>query len=62
MQVCVPEDWTDEQIVEFANTTNPTGMRTGWAIRKEGDRLLIGDPERNPCAGREKHIHVMLDC
>uniref|UniRef100_A0A6H1ZZV0 Uncharacterized protein n=1 Tax=viral metagenome TaxID=1070528 RepID=A0A6H1ZZV0_9ZZZZ len=26
MQVCVPEDWTGEQVVEFANNENRTAL------------------------------------
>lgn len=62
MQVCVPYDWTDEQIVSFANRENPTGIASQWTIRREGDEWLNGDPERNPCEERELHVHVMLDC
>ena len=61
MQVCVPGDWTDDQAVEFANRENECGTQHGWAIRKEGDRLLSGAPERVPCAERDGFVHIMLD-
>ena len=57
MQVCVPKDWTDEQVLEFAEANNPGG----WQIRREGDPFLNGDPERVPCDEREGFVHIMLD-
>jgi len=62
MQVCVPKDFTDEQVVNFANSDQPTGIDSRWEIRKEGDPSLAGDPERVPCAERADHVHIMLDC
>lgn len=61
MQVCVPTEWTDDQVVTFANIENECGTTHGWAIRREGDRLLEGDPERVACAQHEGFVHVMLD-
>lgn len=61
MQVCVPKGWTDEQVVEFANRENPSGTTAGWAIRREGDSALAGDPERVDCRGRDGFVHIMLD-
>ncbi len=61
MQVCVPSDWTDEQVEEFAKT-NPCGTTHGWQIRKQGSSLLKGDKERVKCAEQSDHVHVMLDC
>lgn len=61
MQVCVPGDWTDEQVKEFADRENLCGTTNGWFIRKEGDKALNGDPERNPCTDRAGCVHVMLD-
>lgn len=60
IQVCVPEDWTDEQVKSFADSNIPCGTN-GWFIRKEGDPDLSGDPERLPCAGRKGFVHIMLD-
>lgn len=62
MQVCVPDDFTDEEVEGFANSIQPTGISSRWAIRKAGDKSLSGDPERNPCAEREGCVHIMLDC
>lgn len=61
MQVCVPADWTDAQVIEFAEQTNPCGTRNGWFIRREGSPLLDGDPERVACKGRPGFVHLMLD-
>lgn len=61
MQVCVPEDWTNEQIKAFANRENLCGTTNGWQIRKQGDESLAGCDERVPCEGRKGFIHVMLD-
>lgn len=62
MQVCVPADWTDKQVLEFANRRHPTGIRTGWVIRKEGNEWLQGAKERQPCEDRKGFVHIMLDC
>lgn len=61
MQVCVPEDWTDAQVESFANKENYCGTKNGWRIRKEGDSLLGGMPERNPCSERNGCVHITLD-
>ena len=61
MQVCVPEDWTDKQVVQFANESYECGTTNGWFIRKEGDPSLSGDPERQLCDDREGCVHIMLD-
>ena len=62
MQVCVPDDWDDDQAVEFANKENPAGTTGGWCIRRQGDKALAGDDERVKCTGREGYVHIMLDC
>lgn len=61
MQVCVPADWTDDLIKEFAERENSCGTSNGWQIRKSGDEALHGMPERNPCRERAGYVHVMLD-
>lgn len=61
MQVCVPSDWTDEQVMDFAERENWCGTGGGWFIRKRGDDLLAGTNERVPCAERAGHVHIMLD-
>jgi hypothetical protein len=61
MQVCVPKDWGNQQIIAFAEKENPCGTTNGWLIRKEGDNALKGMPERNQCSERGGFVHVMLD-
>jgi hypothetical protein len=61
MQVCVPSDWTDRQIMEFANRENLCGTELGWQIRKQDDPDLAGADERVPCSSRDGFVHVMLD-
>ena len=61
MQVCIPEDYTDEQVIQFAEAENPCGTMNGWCIRKEGNKNLLGMPERNPCQSRLGCVHIMLD-
>ncbi len=61
MQVCVPVDWTDEQVKEFADLENLCGTTGGWFIRREGDKALAGCAERVPCKDRAGYVHIMLD-
>ena len=61
MQVCVPTDWTDEQVRAFAEQKNPCSTENGWFIRKQGDKALAGADERVKCEDREGHVHIMLD-
>lgn len=62
VQVCVPVDWSDDQVLDFAQTEYPCGTTNGWAIRREGSPfLLAGDPERCPCQDLPGHVHITLD-
>ena len=61
MQVCVPKEWTDEQVVTFAEEANHAGTKGGWQIRKEGSPDLAGDPERMPCERSKEKVHITLD-
>jgi len=61
MQVCVPTEWTDEQVLTFASRANYCGTTNGWFIRREGNPALLGDPERASCQDRAGHVHIMLD-
>lgn len=62
MQVCVPEDWTDEQVEAWANRENPAGTENGWSMKHAGEESLSGCPERVPCEGRKGFIHIMFQC
>lgn len=35
IQVCVPKTFTDEQVEEFTNEDNPTGLESRWRIQRE---------------------------
>ena len=61
MQVCVPEDFTDEQVLAFAERMNPCGTEAGWQIRRQGNALLRGMPERMDCSARYGYVHIVLD-
>lgn len=61
MQVCVPTDWTDDQVITFAESEYPCGTENGWFIRRVGDDALAGCPERQPCSMESGHVHIMLD-
>ncbi|WP_136685665.1 hypothetical protein [Falsirhodobacter xinxiangensis] len=61
MQVCVPADFTDDQVSSFAERECPCGTEHGWSIRREGDEALQGYPERMPCNERDGCVHIMLD-
>ena len=61
MQVCVPENWSDEQVKEFADEKYLCGSTSGWHIRKEGDKALNGAHERVECEMRDGFVHIMLD-
>lgn len=61
MQVCVPKDWTDEQVLSFAETNNHCGTSHGWSIRKEGSQYLSGAPERVQCDELSNNVHIILD-
>lgn len=60
LQVCVPENWDDVGVENFANCQNPCGTEHGWKIRKDS-KMLAGDPERNPCEAFSGFVHVTLD-
>jgi len=59
MAVCVPEGWTDDQIVAFARQT-PCGTSGGWQIHRHKDGET-GAREQVPCRERPGYIHVLLD-
>ncbi len=61
MQVCVPKEWTDEEVKAFADRENMCGTTRGWQIRKAWSALLAGAPERVQCSQRAGCVHVMLD-
>ena len=62
VQVCVPEDWTDEVVVSFAEEwERASGVgrnNPAFSIRRGVDKE--GNPERNPCDERDGFVHAML--
>ena len=61
-QVCVPHDWTDEQIVALAEREYPCGTTAGWQVRRPGTNSRFpNDPERVQCNQCPAHCHVVLD-
>ena len=62
MQVCVPAEWTDEQVEEFANRDNPSGLAAGWHIRVADSLYQAGAPVRVTCAQNADNVHIMLEC
>lgn len=61
MQVCVPESWDDQQVINFGELHNPCGTACGWRIREQGDKYLDGKDERVNCDDRKGFVHIMLD-
>lgn len=61
MQVCVPKDWTDQQVKAFADSENVCGTANGWQIRRKGDPALRGTSERVQCGDDPNFAHIILD-
>lgn len=61
MQVCVSAEWSDADVLRFAEDQFPCGTANGWCIRRAGSERLSGMPERDPCADRAGFVHIMLD-
>lgn len=62
MQVCVPADFTDEQVETFANDDTPTGISSHWRVAKQGHDVLAGSDERVACEQRSGCVHLVLTC
>lgn len=52
IQVCVPYDWTEEQMIRFAKGMYPTAHENGWKVDRSNERV--------PCAHRPEFVHVLL--
>ena len=61
MQVCVPKEWDNMEVIRFTEKENPCGTSCGWVIREQGHSLLAGDDERAQCVEHEENCHIMLD-
>ena len=59
IQVCVPVDWLQKQIEEFANDQVICGTKSGWMMRTEpiGDDLV-----KMECNEKEGFVHIIMDC
>lgn len=55
-QVCVPKSMTEQEIINFANTS-PSGTTNGWTI-EEGSE---DSPKYVQCAKFESHWHVLFN-
>jgi len=61
MEVCVPAEWSDEQVLEFAEKQNHCRTASGWTIRSECDRSISEAKDRVQCVTRKDYVHIMLD-
>ena len=61
LQVCVPSEWTDQQIVEWVEGENPAGRNLGWQIVRKGREELGGGLERHPCDDYAGNVHVLVE-
>lgn len=52
LQLCVPGEWTDEQVVDFAEQEQPCGSSGGWSVNLGAKRV--------PCADGGGMIHVIV--
>lgn len=55
MKVCVPEEWTDEQVVEFGESQSGIETECGWKIQYKDT-----DQERIACQDRPGTCHIVL--
>lgn len=60
VQICIPEDWTDEQALEFVETEKPSGLSLGWQIHKQEEGALGGACIRAPCDQKDGFVHVVF--
>lgn len=54
MEVCVPENWTDLLVLDFAGKYSPCGSSKKRAIRKKETK------EREPCLLNKGFVHIVL--
>lgn len=61
LSLCVPADWTKEQIEEAANVLHPTGIQSSWAI---SDESHFASGQTNPCECERgpSFKHHLLNC
>lgn len=57
MVVCADKDATDEEILEFCNSVNPSGTSNGLCeIDREGARAPV------PCNDDPNRLHIIVNC
>lgn len=62
MSVCVPNDWTREQVAEVANRMRPNGLPTDWQV-SEAPQFAGGEPNPCPCnADPDNRTHYLVEC
>jgi len=61
-QVCVPSDWTDENIVAFAEREYPCGTENGWHLVKPGEESAcrVEGQAIVACEDRKGFVHRIL--
>ena len=62
LRVCVPREWSNDEITDFANTERPTGIKSCWVVAENGASVLGGDQARIRCADDREKVHVVLYC
>ena len=62
IQACVPDNYTDDQIISFIDKEEPCGTGYGWFICKEGHMNLGGAKQKIPCEDRAGFVHVVVGC
>jgi len=58
ISVCIPKDWTDQQVIDFVEADSPCGTADGW---QPSARTEENCNKRIPCEDREGYMHMVLD-
>lgn len=64
-QVCVPETWDEEKVLDEANRQRPSGTSNGWvkiATQADFDEVGSSDRARVTCDEHPGKVHVVLVC
>ena len=62
IHVCVPKQWSDEEVEQWTNTIHPTGIGSKWTIAKEGHIILSKSKyhQRIQCNKFDDNVHIVL--
>ena len=52
MSLCVSKDWTNEQVIDFAEKNNPCGTTAGWQVHEALGRVK--------CSDKLDYIHIVV--